>query len=137
MNDYAKIKCYRAIFPLKAQTKEGYDIMFGKLINSDPSKYNFNAHVKYFQMVVDYTLFTRPLASGHVLLIDMNNAKFGHAGRVNPLGLKKLLVYLQEACQIRKKAVHIFNAPPVTDMLINLTRPFAKKELMELVCYCV
>lgn len=90
---------------------------------------------KYFLMVTDYFLHTKPFASGHVLLMDMATVSFGHAARVSPLGLKKLFVYLQEGLPCRRKAVHLFNAPPAWDLIFNMIKPLIKKELLGIVSF--
>lgn len=41
--------------------------------------------------------------------------------------------FLKECIPIRRKGVHFINVVPFMDKVINLVRPFVKKEIMEMV----
>lgn len=86
---------------MAGKTKEGYDIIFGKLIDCDPARYDYVSTVKYYQMLIDYHLYTMPLSKGHVFVFDMDGVTFGHARKANISAMKKFLAYFQEAMPIR------------------------------------
>lgn len=86
--------------------------------------------MKYSTMVCDYFCHTKRFSPGQVLLVDLNGISFGHVGRLSPLGIKKILVYLQEGMPIRLKAVHLFHVPPAWDLIFGMIKPFIKKGLM-------
>ncbi|KAK2580091.1 hypothetical protein KPH14_012372 [Odynerus spinipes] len=116
--------------PLERTTKEGYKIIFAKLMDIEPSHYNYNEAVKYFSMVMDYWLYTEGTGIGHIILVDMEGFNLGHAGRLTPMGLKKFLYYLQEGLPVRLKGLHFMNTTAVMDIILNMMKPFMKKELM-------
>jgi hypothetical protein len=118
---------------LKGATKEGYKIIYGRLLDNDPSNFVYNDTMKILNMAIDLWLYAEGTSIGHVILFDMKNVSFGHAGRLSPMGLKKFLYYLQEGLPVRLKGFHFMNASPVIDVILNMMRPFMKKQLMDMV----
>lgn len=114
-------------------TKEGYKLIYGRLIDYEPSRFVYNDIMKYFSMVIDLWLYTEGTAEGHIIIIDMIGVTFAHAARLNPLGIKKYLYYLQEAIPIRLKGLHFINTNAVMDIILSMMKPFMKKELMNVV----
>lgn len=117
--------------PLKLTSKEGHKIVFCKLMDCDPSHYVYNDCMKYFLMTVDLWLATEGTGPGHIILVDMEGVTFGHAGRLSPMGLKKFLYYLQDGLPVRLKGLHFMNTSAVMDVILNMMKPFMKKELLE------
>ncbi|KAM0726883.1 Alpha-tocopherol transfer protein-like [Formica fusca] len=119
---------------LEGTTKDGYKIIYGRLLDerSEPSDFVYNDAIKLLNMVIDLWLYTQGTCNGHVILFDMKNVSFGYVGRLNPMGLKKFLYYLQEALPVRLKGFHFMNASPVIDVILNMMRPFMKKQLMDM-----
>ncbi|XP_071570123.1 alpha-tocopherol transfer protein-like [Temnothorax nylanderi] len=66
-------------------------------------------------------------------LMGYSKLSFGHVARMSPLGLKKMLYYIQKASPIRLKGIHIINAPPAMELLMNTAKPFMKKEMMDII----
>ncbi|XP_067214846.1 alpha-tocopherol transfer protein-like [Linepithema humile] len=116
---------------LTTQTKEGYKLIYARLINYEPSRFVYTEIMKYFTMVMDLWLYTEGTAEGHVIIIDMEHVTFAHAGRLSPIAIKKYLYYLQEAIPIRLKGLHFINTNAVMDIILAMMKPFMKKELME------
>jgi len=94
-------------------TKEGYKLVYTRLTDYEPSHFVYNDIMKYFSMVVDLWLYTEGTAKGHIIIVDMAGVTFAHAGRLNPIGIKKFLHYLQEAIPIRLKGLHFINTNAV------------------------
>ncbi|KAF7399422.1 hypothetical protein HZH68_008014 [Vespula germanica] len=117
---------------LDKTTNDGYKIIYGRLIDIEPSHYVYNDGMKYLNMVIDLWLHEEGTSKGHVILFDTKNVAFGHVGRLNPMGLKKFLYYLQEALPVRLKGFHFMNTSPVMDVILNMMKPFMKKELMDM-----
>ncbi|XP_011705754.1 PREDICTED: alpha-tocopherol transfer protein-like, partial [Wasmannia auropunctata] len=69
--------------------------------------------------------------NGYVIFFDASNLTFGHITRMNPFGFKKYLYYLQEAAPFCIKEVHVINAPTVIELVMNMIKPFMKKELLD------
>ncbi|XP_014472010.1 PREDICTED: alpha-tocopherol transfer protein-like [Dinoponera quadriceps] len=116
---------------LEMRTKEGYKIVYSRLIDYEPSHFVYNDTMKYFAMVTDLWLYKEGTAKGHIIIIDMDKVSFAHAGRLSPLGIKKFLYYLQESIPIRLKALHFINTNAVMDIILAMMKPFMKKELMD------
>lgn len=119
--------------PLEHKTNEGYKVFYGKLIDFDPSHYNYNDCMKYMNMAVDLWLRNEGTGPGHILVINVQGVVLGHVGRLSPMGLKKFLYYLQEALPVRLKSLHFMNTVPVMDIILGMMKPFMKKELMDMV----
>ncbi|XP_014485673.1 PREDICTED: alpha-tocopherol transfer protein-like isoform X1 [Dinoponera quadriceps] len=117
---------------LEGTTREGYKIIYGRLIDNDPAQFVYNDAMKLLNMVIDLWLYTEGTCDGHVIIFDMNNVSFGHAGRLSPMGLKKFLYYLQEGLPVRLRGFHFMNASPVIDVILNMMKPFMKKQLMDM-----
>ncbi|XP_024888293.1 uncharacterized protein LOC112465123 [Temnothorax curvispinosus] len=120
-----------ASMTLPMTTKEGYKLVYSRLIDYEPSRFVYNDVMKYFSMVVDLWLYTEGTAEGHIIIIDMADVTFAHAGRLSPMGIKRYLYYLQEAIPIRLKGLHFINTNAVMDIILSMMKPFMKKELME------
>lgn len=117
---------------LDGTTKDGYKIIYGRLIDFEPSNYVYNDGMKYLNMVIDLWLRDEGTMKGHVILFDTKNVSFGHVGRLSPMGLKKFLYYLQEALPVRLKGLHFMNTTAVMDVILSMMKPFIKKDLMEM-----
>lgn len=118
---------------MEGTTKDGYKIIYGRLLDSDLSHFVYNDVIKLLNMVIDLWLYTQGTCNGHVILFDMKNVSFGHVGRLSPMGLKKFIYYLQDSLPVRLKGFHFMNASPVIDVILNMMRPFMKKQLMDMV----
>ncbi|XP_011702188.1 PREDICTED: alpha-tocopherol transfer protein-like [Wasmannia auropunctata] len=119
-------------FPLEGTTKDGYRMIYGTILDPDPSLYDFNDSIKYFTMLCDMYILEDGIQDGYVYISDVSKTSFGHMTRMNPLGLKKHLYYIQEAVPLRLKEMHMINAPPAIELLMNMTKPFMKKELIDI-----
>ncbi|KAL0129294.1 hypothetical protein PUN28_004180 [Cardiocondyla obscurior] len=125
-----------ALIRLNGTTKEGYKIIYGKLVNTDSSHYVFTAHLKYSMMLLDLCFLMDGTNNGYTFIADGSKISFGHATRMNPLLLKKSLHYIQEAAPIRLKGLHYINVSPAAEFIMNLAKPFMKKEIIDLVDIC-
>lgn len=89
--------------------------------------------MKTHVMIFDLWLQTHGTMLGHVLVIDVKGLGIGHVTRSNPMIFKKFLCYLQDAFPVRLKAIHFLHSAAALDMLFTMTKPFMKKELIEMV----
>ncbi|XP_078051869.1 alpha-tocopherol transfer protein-like [Augochlora pura] len=88
--------------------------------------------MRFLSMVVDLWLYIVGTLPGHIILFDMKNVGLGHAARLSPMGLKKYLYYLQEGLPVRLKGFHFMNITSVMDVILNMMKPFMKKELLDM-----
>ncbi|KAG5336585.1 TTPAL protein, partial [Acromyrmex charruanus] len=77
-------------------------------------------------------LYTEGTCNGHILILDMKNMSLGHVARINPMTLKKFFYYLQDGLPVRLKAFHVINVSPVVDIIFNMSKPFIKKQLLDM-----
>lgn len=118
---------------LPGLSKQGCKLLFGKLIDPDPSHFSFEDCNKYIFMECDLVGLRNGTCDGYLFIADMSNVSLGHVGRLSPMGLKKLVMYIQEAIPVRLKGLHFINCPSVMDIIMNMARPFMKNELWNIV----
>lgn len=118
--------------PLKGKTNEGYSVLFWKIMDSDVTKYVHLHTMKLHVMIFDLWLQTHGTMLGHVLVVDVKGISIGHVTRTSPIIFKKFLCYLQDAFPVRLKAIHFINSVAAVDMLFAMTKPFMRKELIEM-----
>ncbi|XP_015184449.1 PREDICTED: CRAL-TRIO domain-containing protein DDB_G0278031-like [Polistes dominula] len=121
------------VFPVKELTKEGYQMIYADLAHSDPSSYVFYDATKYFLMAVELGTYKVGPVNGLVFITDVQNITLGHVGRINIMGLKKFIYFVQEAAPIRLKQIYVLNWNSAVETLLNIAKPFMKKELYELI----
>ncbi|XP_026827812.1 alpha-tocopherol transfer protein-like isoform X2 [Ooceraea biroi] len=81
---------------LEGTTREGYKIIYGRLLDSEPSHFVYNDCMKLLNMVIDLWLYT------------------------------------EDGLPVRLKGFHFMNASPVLDVILNMMRPFMKKQLLDM-----
>ncbi|XP_043494680.1 uncharacterized protein LOC122519356 isoform X2 [Polistes fuscatus] len=117
----------------KKFTKEGYLIIYGDFVHSDPSPYNFFYSVKYFLMLMELINLKIGPVNGIVVVSDVQNITLGHVGRINIMGLKKFIYFVQDAAPIRLKQINILNWNSALETLLSISKPFMKKELYQMI----
>nr|XP_031836054.1 alpha-tocopherol transfer protein-like [Nomia melanderi]XP_031836055.1 alpha-tocopherol transfer protein-like [Nomia melanderi] len=122
-----------SVVGLPQSSKQGYKILFAKLIDPNPSHYSFEDATKYFFMVCDLVGLKSQTVDGYIFIGDAANVSLGHVGRMSPMGMKKLVTYVQEAIPVRLKQIHFINTPSVMDVILNMAKPFMKKELWNMI----
>ncbi|XP_046417876.1 alpha-tocopherol transfer protein-like [Neodiprion fabricii] len=118
--------------PLRGTTPDGYKVILAKIHDCEPSHYVLVDAVKLFCMIMELWIYTSGVSSGHIIVIDMEGAVFGHVARLSPMTMKKYFYYLQEALPVRLKAFHFVNTVPFMDLILNMIKPFMKKELLDM-----
>lgn len=119
--------------PLEQKTKEGYLMTFVKFLDPNPNKFDYLECVKYVLMTCEVQNMIHGTSEGLVIILDATGLTFAHIASINLMGIKKILFYIQEAAPVRLKAFHVLNAIPMVDTLLNLIKPFLKKEIINLV----
>uniref|UniRef100_A0A336M8A8 CSON013466 protein n=1 Tax=Culicoides sonorensis TaxID=179676 RepID=A0A336M8A8_CULSO len=113
-------------------TPEGYRIIFGRLNNTDPSKFNLAHCIKLFFLFVDALLLEEGTIEGLVLAFDMTGAQIGHVFKLGLFTVKHGLHYIQEGFPIRMKQIHFFNLVSFIDKILAIVRPFMKQSLWDI-----
>ncbi|XP_012542700.2 alpha-tocopherol transfer protein-like isoform X2 [Monomorium pharaonis] len=122
-------------FPLNEITEEGYKIIYGTLLDADSSHYVFNDVMKYQTMIMDMCYLKDGTNNGYTFVIDISKFSFGHVARISPLAMKKILYYVQEAIPCRIKGIHFINALSAMNLVMNMIKPFTKKELINMIYF--
>ncbi|XP_073948103.1 alpha-tocopherol transfer protein-like [Choristoneura fumiferana] len=66
---------------------------------------------------------------GDVYILDASIVSPSHLSRLSPSAIKKFLICVQEAYPVKLKQVHVVNASPIIDTVINFVRPFLKEKI--------
>ncbi|XP_059054782.1 alpha-tocopherol transfer protein-like [Achroia grisella] len=119
-------------FAVLGQSVEGYDVVFHRLYNTEPSKYNFELGCRLLFMTIDSCLTKRGPSPGIIFLFDMRGVKLGHLTRVGLSHLRKFFQFVQEAMPVRMKAIHVLNTEALVDKLILLIKPFMDKKFYDM-----
>lgn len=84
-------------------------------------------------MFCDTLFLTEGTNDGYVYVLNVSGISFGHLARLSPPNVKKLFYYIQEAMPIRLKAIHVLNMSPIFEIIVNMVKPFLKKEIIDIV----
>lgn len=114
------------------KTKDGYEILIYRLIDTDPSKIMFADAIKSFCMFNDVRISEDLLAEGYIVIFDMKGVRLGHITRVQLGPLKSFMAYIQEAHPARLKKIYICHAAPFVNQIMSLVRPLINSDLMSL-----
>ncbi|XP_045503403.1 alpha-tocopherol transfer protein-like isoform X1 [Colias croceus] len=125
---------------LPGKSCKGYDIIFHRLYNTEPSKYFLEPACKLLFMTVDACLYKRGPQPGYIFLFDMQGVRLAHLTRISlsfqkdrQRSLRKFFQYVQEAMPVRMKEIHVLNTEPVVDKLMMLIRPFLDKKFFDMI----
>ncbi|CAB3224773.1 unnamed protein product [Arctia plantaginis] len=119
------------VFHVPGKSSEGYEIIYHRLHNTDPSYFDLVTFCKLLFMVVDLSLTKRGPQPGYIVLFDMEGIKMGHLTRINLSIVRKIFQYVQEAVPVRVQAIHVLNTEPILDKLLSLTKPFLDSQLLQ------
>ncbi|XP_052751829.1 alpha-tocopherol transfer protein-like [Galleria mellonella] len=117
---------------LPGRSVAGYDIVFHRLHNTEPSKYNFELGCRLLFMTIDACLTKRGPQPGIIFLFDMRGVKLGHLTRCGLSHLRKFFQFVQEALPVRMKEIHVLNTEALVDKLILLIKPFMDKKFFDM-----
>ncbi|XP_014485794.1 PREDICTED: alpha-tocopherol transfer protein-like isoform X2 [Dinoponera quadriceps] len=120
-------------FQLEAKTKEGYSIIFSRLIDVDPTHFFYNESANANFMSYEEYLWTHGSTLGQIFVSDVTGFAMGHMGRMNLVTMKKILYYVQNAMPMRLKGVHMINMSPMVEKMYNMMKPLIKDELINLI----
>ncbi|XP_046980067.1 alpha-tocopherol transfer protein-like [Schistocerca americana] len=119
------------VSPFPQKTPEGYRIIFGRLLNTDPSQFDLASAIKYLFMVIDAVLKEDGLIPGFIIVYDMTGVSLGHLTRINIATVKKYFMYVQEAIPLRRRGIHVINVNSVITSIMSIIKPFMSQEHMQ------
>ncbi|KAJ8921241.1 hypothetical protein NQ315_013713, partial [Exocentrus adspersus] len=116
--------------PLPKLNAKGSRIFVFKLENTDPETFDVHAATKLFLMIYDLLLTSEHPVAGDIALFD--GADIGPNHFVKFLSVvKTITAILREAYAIRLKQVHVINASPLVDKIINVIKPLLHRKVRE------
>ncbi|XP_052897530.1 alpha-tocopherol transfer protein-like [Anopheles moucheti] len=118
---------------LPGETKEGYKMVYTRLLITDVTEFNHAQILKLMTMCLDLWVKLEGNANGHIMLSDMQGMHLGHMTKLNMGAARKHMSYVQEALPIRLKQIHFINVVPFMNRLMFLMRPFMRKDVQEMI----
>ncbi|KAJ3652298.1 hypothetical protein Zmor_018276 [Zophobas morio] len=105
-------------------TSDGKRISIARAAKYDFETPNIADMVKLIFMVGDLRLKLEETGVFDVYIADFNFPLAKHFYKINPLVLKKMFMCVQEAFPVIIKEVHLINAPPFIEFVMNVIKPF-------------
>ncbi|KAG7303751.1 hypothetical protein JYU34_012321 [Plutella xylostella] len=118
--------------PLETRSHDGCKVIYGRLVDYEPKKFNFSDDCRLAFMVMDLWQRAEGSWPGLVLLVDMQGVALAHLTRLDYHTLQEFFYYLQEAMLVNLKGIHFLNAPSFMDKVLFIIRPFMKKHLLDM-----
>lgn len=109
-------------------TEEGYSVVLAWFADRTPTKFIVDDILKFMFMVVDVIALDNPGTPGIIFLYDVTGFSFKHFFRTPISSGRKYLEYIQDACPIRVKGIHMLNVGAALSTLLNLAKPFIHTE---------
>ncbi|RZB38689.1 CRAL TRIO domain containing protein [Asbolus verrucosus] len=116
--------------PLPGLTPDGKRVTIMRAVTKDFETPNIADAMKIALMIGDIRLAAEEVGvAGDVYILDASVASVNHFSKITPTIVKKFLVCVQEAYPVKVKEVHIVNASPIVDTIINWVKPFIKEKI--------
>ena len=80
---------------LPKRTKEGYNVLFSKLMDGNSEHFDYNNHLKTADMTVSLNLAQLGTSPGFVAILDSEGYSLGHVMKTNITSMKKFSYYQQ------------------------------------------
>lgn len=94
--------------PFPKLTPENYRIIYARLIDTNPDRFNFPLMIKCFDMTTMLMLNMDGPAEGVIYIHDLKGLSFSHIAKLNLLQLKKFFFYLQvNYCMLHNLTTHL------------------------------
>ncbi|RZF32236.1 hypothetical protein LSTR_LSTR011508 [Laodelphax striatellus] len=116
-------------FPLPRLTPEGFRVTVHRFTEAPVNDFEPADIYKFLCMIGDIRLVEESAIAGDVFLFDVANMSVTHIAKLaNPL-LRKILHCTQEGYPQRLKEIHVINAPPYIDKIVNMFKMFMKEKM--------
>uniref|UniRef100_A0A1B6DAX9 CRAL-TRIO domain-containing protein n=2 Tax=Clastoptera arizonana TaxID=38151 RepID=A0A1B6DAX9_9HEMI len=109
---------------------EGNRIIWGRLLDTDSSRYSFISVAKYFVMTSEVLQLKQGTIPGMVLVYDVKHLTLSHLMKSPMSVMTRYANYAQEGASFPVKAIHYVNTNTVLDKLIHLVRPILRSRLI-------
>ncbi|CAH1163223.1 unnamed protein product [Phaedon cochleariae] len=101
-----------------------------KLKDIDPAGLDPSAVFARLINVVEIRLM-EDFCFGHLVIMDMQNCKLGHLGRITPTFVRNVYTIGEKALTTRVIALHIINAPAFVDQTVLIIKSIVKPKLAQ------
>lgn len=85
----------RVHYPLRQQTKEGYRIIYAKVIDSTPSNFDFEKQLKIFFCIANLWLREIGDTKGVIVILDALGMTWAHLPKFGINQARKLVAFVQ------------------------------------------
>lgn len=116
-------------FPLPQLTPNGCRVTLHQITTAPLSDFEPSAMYKTFCMIGDIRLIEEVAISGDIFLFDIANLTLNHITKLAHPLLKKIVQATEQAYPQRLKQIHIINAPPFADRIVNMFKMFMKEKI--------
>ncbi|PSN47463.1 hypothetical protein C0J52_01966 [Blattella germanica] len=117
------------IYPLPQLSPGGYRVTMHRFHSFDPNQLDVQCIFKYLFMLADIRILEETPISGDIYLFDLQDIVLSHCAKLASPLLRKTLILAQEAFPQRLKEIHVFNAPPFVDWILNFFKPLMKEKM--------
>ncbi|KAJ2940271.1 hypothetical protein O0L34_g11841 [Tuta absoluta] len=116
--------------PLPGLTPEGRRVTICRGLDKNLDTNQLNDAFKVAMMIGDVRLAEeKEGVAGDIYILDASIVAPSHLGKISPSAIKKFLICVQEAYPVKLKQVHVVNASPIIDTVVNLVKPFLKEKI--------
>ncbi|XP_018320787.1 alpha-tocopherol transfer protein-like [Agrilus planipennis] len=117
------------ILPLSKLTNEGHRVTILKLASTDPSDFDIKTILRLLFMIADIRTAEEQPIAGDVFIYDTSGLTAEHCVRfISPL-VKKAVMLAHNIYPQRLHKVHIVNASPLGERLLQFTKSLLKEKL--------
>ncbi|KAG5670011.1 hypothetical protein PVAND_000298 [Polypedilum vanderplanki] len=114
-------------------TQDNCFVFIHRVLDFPPREYNYNVVYRMFMMMAEASIYKDGPRDGVIFVSDWKNVKFAHLFRPGIKSLKVMLDFLRNANPLPLKAVHVFNASYLVQVLIAMVRPLMWSELFDMI----
>ncbi|KAK3918103.1 Alpha-tocopherol transfer protein [Frankliniella fusca] len=118
---------------LDGRDKNGNVVVFQRLIDTNPARYNMDLTVKLSHMLCTIWQLENGTSQGTVLVYDQRGFGLSHMAKGSLSSLKNMIHYVQECAPINVVGIHVIYTNAVIDAILSLFKPFMKSSLYKLI----
>ncbi|CAG4933776.1 unnamed protein product [Colias eurytheme] len=118
---------------LPGKSRDGNTILYTHGLNTDPSLFDVADNFRAFFLTIDFWQYECGTAPGLELVVNFENYNMSHAPKIDLKNIQQFLYYVQKAIPIKLKKIHLLNAPPFIERLMNMMKPFVTNDLVHVV----
>ncbi|XP_046679516.1 alpha-tocopherol transfer protein-like [Homalodisca vitripennis] len=111
---------------------EGNRILWTRIVDPDPTNYNFIALIKYMTMTMEVFQLENGTVPGLVVVCDTDNFTTSHFPRIPFKHAKNNMHYSQNASSILLKMIHYINANSFIHKVFKIFKPLFRSAVFDM-----